>query len=192
MTHRYFPIFLALLPVLIGCEAAELLSEAEPSFTAVDGPTGSKNDLDFKGTAASANVTVFPDARISLRRASSEGELRSPDAVDIEPTCTAQGSVRSCSGVVAPTAIEAGQPVLSVGDTVFYQWFIEYGEAGGVAESPVRSFSVETANSCAFADVGPVLGTGDCSADRICSVVGVSILGTPGAETVPRCHIPAP
>ena len=189
---KRFAYLAGALTLLAGCEAAEFLADAEPSISNVTGPAGSASDLDYKGTTATANVTVFPDAEILLRKASTEAALRSPNAIDVPIDCTGADSVKACSGVLAETPFDTSQPVLGDSGTTFYQWFIEYGEAGGVAEGPVRSFTLAPAPSCAFEDVGGGLGAGDCAADQTCSQVSVSFLGTPGAETVPRCHIPAP
>ncbi|MEQ8966601.1 MAG: hypothetical protein RID91_12300 [Azospirillaceae bacterium] len=180
---------LALL--LAGCELAGIVAEAEPSFVSVGGPTGAVNDLDYKATTAVANLTVFPDADIVLRRAFSEAAVASPSAPQLPVDCTVDGTVATCEAVF-PTAFDANQPVFDVDTTVFYQWVIAYGEAGGQVASDVRSFTIEAARSCAFDDVGPDLGAGDCSAERVCSSVTVQLLGTPGLETVPRCHVPAP
>lgn len=194
MTKRYTLAVAISLPLLTGCDLAQTVADAEPTISD-DGAiltAAPLSDLDSKISQATANTTIFPDAAIVFRRANSAEAIRSTAAIDIEPDCATNGTIRTCSATIAPSAIEEGEPVLSIGQRVYYQWLMEYGEAGGVAEGPVRSFTVAAAPSCSFSDIGQGLGAGDCSPERICSSVSVSLLGTPGLETVPRCYIPAP
>jgi len=176
---------------LAGCELAEIVSEAEPSFVSVEGPTGTLNDLDYKETTATANLTVFPGSAIVVRYALAQADLTPAAATGLTTTCTTDGTLETCRAVF-PTAFDDNRPAFDVGKTVYYQWVIAYGDAGGQVASEVRSFTIEPAPSCAFDAVGPELGSGDCSPDRVCSEVTVQLLGTPGLETVPRCHVPAP
>lgn len=191
MSKTYTIIALAAIIFISGCQTANLISKAEPEFISTSGPTGTLNDLDYKPTQAEVDVKIFNEAEIVLAYASSEDQLRSIQSVKITPDCTSQGTIRSCSAKF-PDAFDNNGPVFSVGETLFYQWFVEYGEAGGVTESSVGSFTVETASSCPFNAIGAGLGAVECDNTRACVAVTVQLLGTPGLETVPRCIVPNP
>lgn len=174
-----------------GCETAKLVAEAEPVFiNSISGPTDIFNDLDFKLARADVDVKVFSEAKIILVYANSENQLRSINSVKIMPECTSQGTIRSCRAQI-PSAIDKSAPVFSVGDTVFYQWFVEYGDAGGVKGSNVASFEIGLATSCPFSAIGQGLGAAECDNTRACVSVSLFLLGTPGLESVPRCVVPS-
>lgn len=128
------------------------------------------SDLDFKGTSVRVNLRAFPGAVIYLRSGLSPAALNNPSA-EVPVICTPpSGNRRWCHGILAANAIETGERVLKPGDTIFYQWFIDYG-VGNVEPGPLRSFAVRNPPDCTA-----------CLLRRSCVVIDLELLGSPSEE----------
>lgn len=203
--HRL--LIILIFPLLSSCETLTLIANTIPTFAGSQGPVGNVSDLDYKATIGiTVDVKIFDDAEIILAFATSEDELRSINSVKVFPECTVDGTSRHCQTRI-PSALDMGMPVFnkgpgftiadtvysefSVGDIVFFQWLVEYGDAGEVAESSVRQFRIMSPPSCDVDAVGLNTGVG-CDPQRACRNITLTVLGIPGNQVAPRCLIPEP
>ncbi len=146
--------------VLSGCNGSGGgISNPFPELLDSTGPTGNLTDVDFKKTTAVFDVKGFTNFAIFLRRASTAAGISSGEEPEIE--CSVSGSVHRCE-YEFEYGLKVDPPwkdAMEVGDTVAYQWFVDYmlpeGSDTATVSTPVRTFRI----------IAPIF----CSPEKTCS-----------------------
>ncbi len=191
----YAATAVALVVALIAATGCHHEETHTPELRDFSGPANALSDLDHKVSWATADLKEWADTRVTFKYATNQAsDLVGPLGVELEPTCTGE-QVLACS-VEIPSFLTTGGPVFAVGDTVFYQWFIEYsdpdGDPAGVAATIVRSFEVVAAEVCTEnAQCSPACTEASvCATPRVCGLA--RLYGDPTGEQLQASYCYAP